>query len=508
MRAAALLAALASCAASVTTVAASRVEVPFSYAWRFHLGPGPDDGPGPGNGWGFPMPVSNCTNLYEDPDRITDADCSTACAYNPECLVWLHNYVPWANCLHGDANATCTPAKSNASALGAARSAATPLQTAYAIAAANLPEDAGWPIVDAPHDALMSLNNTFSRDAGDAAHGYRVRTVVWYRKHFMLPAAWAPTPAGDGGLVFLRFEGVVHVAQLYLNGAYLGVHNSAYGGFTVRLDNVTAAVWGGPNVLALRADASFGSGHWYEGGGLARRVTLVRTDAAASLVENGVYAPAELAPGATAAAVSAEWQNSAPAGGAAVTASVSFQLLDPASGALLASAVSAPSTVPAGGAGKVTSTAQLALPAAVLSSLWSLKSPTLYTLNVSLVVSSGAGGGVVDTTAVTVGYRTTHWDPATGFYLNGAPVRQRGFSHHNSFAGVGVAIPLRLDAFRAQAARALGANTWRMTHNPAAPELYGLLDAVGMMVRRDGARVWGGETDEWEGEGRESLRVL
>ena len=33
------------------------------------------------------------------------------------------------------------------------------------------------------------------------------------------------------------------------------------------------------NVLAVRADASYGSGHWYEGGGLYRHVSLVRTSA-------------------------------------------------------------------------------------------------------------------------------------------------------------------------------------------------------------------------------------
>ena len=469
-----LLAALGALAGT----AASRIEVPFSYAWRFHLGPAPSDGPGPGNGWGFPQLVKSCTGTWPNPNRLTAGDCATACAYNPECLSWIHVNGSRA-CAHGNASAVCVPTSDNATATGALRTAATPLQTSYAFSAAALPEDAGWPVVDAPHDALMSTNNSFSESLGDQGHGYRVRTVVWYRKHFALPADWAPGVHH----VFLRFEGVVHVAQLWLNGQYLGVHTASYSGFSVRLDNVTAAVWGGgANVLAVRVDASFGSEHWYGGGGITRPVWLVRTDAAANLVEDGVYAPAELAAGADSAAVAAEWQNSGAAG--SVTAAVRFQLLNASSGEVLAEAASAPATLPPGGVG--TATAVLPLPPAVLARLWSTQAPTLYSLNVSLAATTAGGAAAADSALVTVGYRTTRWDADTGFYLNGAPVRLRGFSHHNSFAGVGVAMSQRLDVFRVQVARALGSNSWRMSHNPYRKGLYDVLDTLGVMVRGGG----------------------
>lgn len=456
--------------------AAERVEVPFSYAWRFHLGPGPDDGPGPGNGWAFPQLISNCTGTWPNPNRITSLDCSVACAYNPSCMVWIHVNNS-RSCAHGDGNATCVPAVSNATANGALRTTVTPLQTSYAFAAALLPEDAGWPLVDAPHDALMSLNNSFSETGGDASHGYRVRQVVWYRKHFQLPGNWA------GSHVLLRFEGVGHVAQVWLNGEYLLTHNSEYGGFTVRLDNISAAVWGGPNVLALRADASWGSAHWYSGGGIDRPVWLVRT-AAANIVEDGVFAPAELATGATSAFVSAEWQNSGGAAGGSITCAVLFQLQNASTGEVLSNVTTPPATLPPSDGIATTATAQLPLPPSVLAHLWSIQAPTLYTLNVTLLLlPNGGGQEAVDGALVTVGYRTTRWDPATGFYLNDAPVRQRGFSNHNSFAGVGVAMPPRLDVFRAQVARALGANTWRMSHNPYRSSLYDALDALGIMVR-------------------------
>ena len=64
---------------------------------------------------------------------------------------------------------------------------------------------------------------------------------------------------------------------------------------------------------------------------------------------------------------------------------------------------------------------------------------------------------------VTVGFKRVEWNADTGFLLNGEGFRLRGFSHHNSFAGVGVAMPARLDLSRAQVARALGSNVWRMS---------------------------------------------
>lgn len=57
----------------------------------------------------------------------------------------------------------------------------------------------------------------------------------------------------------------------------------------------------------------------------------------------------------------------------------------------------------------------------------------------------------------------------------------RGFSHHNSIGGLGVAVPERVNLFRVQASRALGANIWRQSHNPYTPHLYTLLDLLGTM---------------------------
>eukprot|EP00966_Prymnesium_polylepis_P183568 4254377-Prymnesium_polylepis.1 len=74
-------------------------------------------------------------------------------------------------------------------------------------------------------------------------------------------------------------------------------HECGYTGFTVRIDNAShvrysASDGSNANVLAVRTDASFGSGHWYEGGGIYRPVHLVH-HAPLHVVADGLFVPSE-----------------------------------------------------------------------------------------------------------------------------------------------------------------------------------------------------------------------
>ena len=62
------------------------------------------------------------------------------------------------------------------------------------------------------------------------------------------------------------------------NTVYAGFHEAGYTSFWLRLDNTTVHYGDTENVLALYVDASFGTGWWYEGGGLIRHQYLVATD--------------------------------------------------------------------------------------------------------------------------------------------------------------------------------------------------------------------------------------
>ena len=448
-----------------------REEISFSNGWRFHLGVGGDDaGPGPGNDWtkSFTQITGPCDGMFPDPHRMSFTDCGQACAYQPNCTAW---YQHGRSCAVAYGATNCTPAVNNASATGGYRSYVTPLQISYDFAAESLPEADSWKIIDAPHDALMDINNTFSESGGDENHGYRVRNVAWYRKSFSLPSEWSQ----GGGAVYIRFEGVMHIAQLWLNGLYLGMHSASYNEFTVRLDNVSSVRFGSNNVLAIRADGSFGSEHWYGGAGLIRSIYIVRVPSI-NIVDNGVYVPSELQNDRS-VNLYAEIQNFETN---QVQVSVRFDIVDKTNLAVILASVESPqvnvpSQIPTIAISAI-ATASLVLPQTV--QLWGINSPSLYTV-VATILQAGVE---VDAVNVTAGWRSTKWDPDTGFYLNNESIKQRGFSHHNSFGGLGVAMPPRLDVFRVSVSRTLGANIHRMSHNPYRRSLYEALDTLGVLI--------------------------
>lgn len=133
-------------------------------------------------------------------------------------------------------------------------------------------------------------------------------------------------------------------------------------------------------------------------------------------------------------------------------------------------------------------TSRVAVPVAKVS-LWSVKTPTLYTAMVEVLDSSTAH--VHDAINITTGVRSVLWSSDTGMSLNGQPVKLRGFCDHSNFGGVGGAVPDRVNLFRAQALRAVGGNSWRMAHNPPAIARLDIMDALGM-IAMDENRDYGG----------------
>ncbi|MFO7696462.1 MAG: glycoside hydrolase family 2 TIM barrel-domain containing protein, partial [Anaerolineae bacterium] len=110
--------------------------------------------------------------------------------------------------------------------------------------------------------------------------------------------------------------------------------------------------------------------------------------------------------------------------------------------------------------------------------LWSLEQPALYTLR-TLVLRDGVP---VDDQETRFGFRTLEYTADRGFLLNDVPTRLKGTCNHQDHAGVGVALPDRIHAYRIQRLLAMGSNAYRCAHNPPAPELLDACDALGMLV--------------------------
>ena len=57
----------------------------------------------------------------------------------------------------------------------------------------------------------------------------------------------------------------------------------------------------------------------------------------------------------------------------------------------------------------------------------------------------------------------------------------RGACNHESFTGVGAALPGRVDLLRVQQMRGVGMNAWRTSHNPPEPALLDIADRLGVL---------------------------
>ncbi len=109
--------------------------------------------------------------------------------------------------------------------------------------------DAAWTIVSAPH--TYNDVDTFDNWSTPGHRGEQIQWSgrTWYRKTFALP------DSARGKKVFIEFESVRQIAEVYLNGKLLGVSKAGFSPFG--FDLTPHLKFDGPNVLAVMADNRF-----------------------------------------------------------------------------------------------------------------------------------------------------------------------------------------------------------------------------------------------------------
>jgi len=327
--------------------------------------------------------------------------------------------------------------------------------------------DATWRQLDLPHDWAVEL--PFDPTA-DASHGFKAlgeafpqNSVAWYRRTFDLPAADA------GRRLWLEFDGAFRDCTVFVNGWFVGHHESGYSSF--RYDITDVADCGRRNLVAVRVDASQTEGWFYEGAGIYRHVWLVKT-APLAIAPDGVYVFSRFKDNVPAGPAEIHLQTRLlNTGSARADATVTWQISAP-NGKVVATA-SQPAAV--GGA----TTADLEQIAKVEApELWSPETPRLY----RVVTTVASGGQIVDRMETVFGIRTVAFDADKGFLLNGKPYLLKGTCNHQDHAGVGAALPDRLQYFRIARLKEMGANAYRTAHNAPTPELLEACDRLGMLV--------------------------
>src|SRR5450631_500509 len=326
-------------------------------------------------------------------------------------------------------------------------------------------DDSKWRALDLPHDWAVEL--PFVHDDEQQSHGYKPlgrrypeTSIGWYRRTFDVPKE-------DNGKRFtVEFDGAFRSALVFVNGCYIGNNENGYVPF--RFDLTDFLAYGGKNYIVVRMDASFGDGWFYEGAGIYRHVWLTKTDAL-HLGHWESYVRTAVKGTAATLSLGTVVQNN---GQQAESCRVRWQIFD-AAGKAVGTAEATPQSVAPDGSATFTASTNVANPA-----LWSPETPNMY----SAVVTVESGGKPRDAERVSFGVRSITWDADKGFFLNGKSVKIKGTCNHHDHAGVGEALPDRLQWYRVGVLKDMGGNAVRTSHNMPTPEWVEACDRLGMMM--------------------------
>ncbi len=326
-------------------------------------------------------------------------------------------------------------------------------------------DDSAWKPIDLPHDWAVELD--FVNDPELLLHGFKPlgrdypgTSIGWYRYVFEIPSV------DVGRRISVEFDGIYRDYEVAVNGYNLGRHNSGYA--PSRYDLTDVLNYGGKNALVVRADATQFEGWWYEGAGIYRHVWLVKTHPV-HIAPWGTYVRSEVTGRDALLTISTEVDND---GDSEAECRVVWTILDE-SGEHVGSSESSLAPVGIGTRHVFQGHVRLASPLR-----WSIEEPHLYRVATTL----SNGGAELDRYECTFGIRTIRFDADRGFFLNDKPVKIQGTCNHQDHAGVGIALPDRIQYYRIEKLKEMGSNAYRTAHNPATPELLEATDRLGMLV--------------------------
>jgi beta-galactosidase len=328
-------------------------------------------------------------------------------------------------------------------------------------------DDSKWRTLSLPHDWAVEL--PFVRDEALNSHGFKPlgrrypeTSVGWYRREFEIPASDA------GRRIMVEFDGAFRDVLVFVNGCFIGRNDNGYAPFSFDLTDFL--IYGAKNYIVVRVDASYGDGWFYEGAGIYRHVWLAKTDAL-HLGQWESWVRTELKDGKALLKFRTVVVNEGPKLEEAI---VDWTIYD-VDGTMIPRGVGAGRGSPIQPGESVEFTGQMWISD---PKLWSPETPNLYRVEVSV----GAQGKTCDAERVSFGVRTAVFDADKGFFLNGKPMKIQGTCNHQDHAGVGAAVPDRLQWFRMGVLREMGSNAVRTSHNMPTPEWVEACDRMGMMM--------------------------
>ena len=319
-------------------------------------------------------------------------------------------------------------------------------------------QDAPFEEVTLPHDAMIGETRSPQAVSG--------RNSGWFEgRDYEYVKTWVPAEDLLGKSLALEFEGVYHLAQVWVDGSLVAERPYGYTNFYVDLGGMVTP--GKPcelRVVAKNSDQP--NSRWYSGAGIYRPVTL------------WVGEPVHLRPnGIVARTLSLD------AGHARVEVALEATGPGVATVELLPEASSEPvaaGSVELGADGTGSLVLDVSAPRA-----WSPEHPDLYRCSVSLACADGH----TDHGETLCGIRTLAWGD-DGLLLNGDRVVLRGACIHHDNGVLGACAFADAEWRKVLLMREQGYNAVRSAHNPCSKALLNACDHLGVLVMDEYVDHW------------------
>jgi len=310
--------------------------------------------------------------------------------------------------------------------------------------------DERFEVITLPHSNKIFPHHNFDN--------LEYQFISTYRKRFYF------SQDNEEALVFLDFEGVMLACMVFLNDKLIGKHLGGYIPFSM---DITSALSEGDNLLTVYVDGRERKdippyGHlvdYLTFSGIYRNVYLRAVDPVH--IENIIVQTSDVLENPQAdCEVRLSQENS--------MLVLEAVLLDH-QGEEIAS-IRTP----------VESTAtHLKFESLSEIKLWSLDSPNLYIVKVSLFRNEI----IIDSSSARFGFRTAEFRSDGGFYLNGEHCQLFGLNRHQTYPYIGAAAPARLQRQDADIIKfELSCNIVRTSHYPQSPHFLDRCDEIGLLV--------------------------
>ncbi|AWG22715.1 glycoside hydrolase family 2 [Flavobacterium faecale] len=363
-------------------------------------------------------------------------------------------------------------------------------------------DDSKWESVNVPHSLeLTSMDLNGNQD--DKYQKTFMRNVGWYRRDIAVTADTSKK-------VFLEFEGVHQVTNVWVNGKHVGEY--AVGGYTpFHFDISKYVTYGGKNQVTVKADnrksdiipPDPGPMDYIKFGGLYRDVYLVETnpthvtfnwesDISGQNITTPTVDPINLNGTVNIKTGVRNETNQTQ------KTTVVNRLVD--KNGLVVLKLSQTKEIGAGNEVQFNEIGSIEDD----FHLWSTDNPYLYRVNTTVFEN----GKLVDETECKMGFRKIEMNNMQGVLLNGKPIKLIGVNRHQHYGFIGDAMPNSLHYKDALQIKKLGMNVIRTAHYPHDNAFIEACDELGILIYEEAPTWMSIGSNEWFDNYEKAARTM